>query len=83
MAMAGVEVDDLGVVTNNNTEKMKMGNGSVMRHVDPSEINAKLEYTAQHLDEQPDSEIVKFFAGQSDRGFSISVGTDNVLIFNL
>ena len=83
MAMAGVEVDDLGVVTNNNNAEIKMGNGSVMRHVDPSEINAKLEYTAQHLDEQPDSEIVKFFAGQSDQGFLISVGTDNVFIFKL
>ena len=66
MAMAGVEVDDLDVVVNNNNAAEKntmMLNGSAVRDVDLKEINAKLEYTAQHLDEQPDSEIVKFFAG--------------------
>merc|ERR1719414_2010806 len=66
MAMAGVDVDDLGVVVNNNnTEKQTVLNGSAFRNVDASEINAKLEYTAQHLDERPDSDIVKFFAGQN------------------
>merc|ERR1719188_851646 len=56
-------MDDLavvpGIVENNNTEKV------VTRNVDPKEINAQLEYAAQHLDEEPNSEIVKFFAGRN------------------
>ena len=66
MAMHGVEVDDLTAVVNNNT---KMGNGSAIRNVDPKEINAEIEYPAELLDEQPDSEIVKFFAGQAGSVF--------------
>ena len=68
MAMAGVEVDDLGVVNNNDPSAKTMmvpnGNGVIPhREVDATELrNAKLKYIAG--EDQPDSEIVKFFAGK-------------------
>ncbi len=74
---SGLSAGELG--NNNSLKTATKGEAGPVRNVDPAEINAKLKYATEHMEDSARSEIVDFFRGRNRVNIVTSVLAVSIL----